>query len=377
MLPLLLEAHPGQGVGAEGRKVLRTHPHQEAAVDVLPVPGPVAHAVGHHLPRGGGGGHHLSPGAHAEGEGGPAGGQVAGQLVVRGGQLLPGVSVLGPGDGGLVLLNAHPDGEGLLLHRHPRPVEHGKGVPGGVSRGQHQGAAVQAVRPLGALHAHAGEHPLPGLQAGELMAEAHVAPQGDELLADALHHLPQNVGANVGLVGPLHVRRGPRPHQGVHHRRDAGVVGAGGQLPVGESARAPLPELYVGSGVQRSSGPEPLYLGGAGVHVLAPLQHHAGDAVPGQKQGGKEPRRSHPHHHGHGPRAALHLREHIGLGGYQGDVFLSGPLHRLLLPAFQGYVHGVHVVHVLLLPGVDGLPDQDKVLNRPGAHPKGLARPPA
>ena len=51
VLPLLLEAHPGQGVGAEGRKVLRTHPHQEAAVDVLPVPGPVAHAVGHHLPR--------------------------------------------------------------------------------------------------------------------------------------------------------------------------------------------------------------------------------------------------------------------------------------------------------------------------------------
>ena len=145
MLPLLLEAHPGQGVGAEGRKVLRTHPHQEAAVDILPVPGPVAHAVGHHLPRGGGGGHHLSPGAHAEGEGGPAGGQVAGQLVVRGGSCSQEGPYWARETAAWSCSMRTPDGEGLLLHRHPRPVEHGKGVPGGVSRGQHQGAAEHAI----------------------------------------------------------------------------------------------------------------------------------------------------------------------------------------------------------------------------------------
>ena len=139
----------------------------------------------------------------------------------------------------------------------------------------------------------------------------------------------------------------------------------------------PLPELHVGGGVQRPSGPEALHLGGAGVHVLAPLQHHAGEAVPGQKQGGKQTRRAHPNHHGHGPRAALHLREHVGPGGYQGDIFLPGPLHCLLLPRAQRHIHGVHVVHILLLPGVDGLPDQDKVLNRPGAHPQSLCSPPA
>ena len=167
------------------------------------------------------------------------------------------------------------------------------------------------------------------------MAEAHVAPQGDELLADALHHLPQNVGANVGLVGPLHVRRGPRPHQGVHHRRDAGVVGAGGQLPVGEGARAPLPELYVGGGVQRSSGPEPLHLAVRASTSSPRSSTTQGMPFPGQKQGGKEPRRPHPHHHGHGPRAALHLREHIGLGGYQGDVFLSARSTACSSPLFR------------------------------------------
>ena len=139
----------------------------------------------------------------------------------------------------------------------------------------------------------------------------------------------------------------------------------------------PSPNCTLEAGSSAPPGPEALHLGGAGIHVLAPLQHHAGNAVPGQEQGGKQPRRPHPHHHGHGPRAALHLREHIGLGGYQGDIFLPGPLHRLLLSASQGYVHGVHVVHVLFLPGVDGLPDQNKVLQRSGAHPQGLGRPPA
>ena len=50
-LPLLLEAHSRQWVGAEGLKILRTNSHQEAAVDVLSIPAAVAHAVGHQLAR--------------------------------------------------------------------------------------------------------------------------------------------------------------------------------------------------------------------------------------------------------------------------------------------------------------------------------------
>ena len=82
------------------------------------------------------------------------------------------------------------------------------------------------------------------------MAEAHVAPQGDQLLPDALDYLPQNIGADVGLVGPLHILRSPRLHQGVDDGGNAGVVGAGGELPVREGPSPALAELDVGGWIQ-------------------------------------------------------------------------------------------------------------------------------
>ena len=63
-----------------------------------------------------GGGYHLPAGTHAEGERRPARGQVAGQLVVGGGELVPELAELGPADRLLAVLDAHADGEALGLH---------------------------------------------------------------------------------------------------------------------------------------------------------------------------------------------------------------------------------------------------------------------
>ena len=131
LLPVPLEGHARQRM--VGAKVSGVDPHQEAAVDVPAVSGPVAHTVGHQPPLLRGGGHHLAAGTDTEGKGRAAVGQVTGQLVVGGGELLPGRAELSQRNSALGMLDAHPDGEGLLLHGHTGLVEHLEGVPGGVA----------------------------------------------------------------------------------------------------------------------------------------------------------------------------------------------------------------------------------------------------
>ena len=83
VLQLPLEPDAGQGMVV--REVGGGDVHQQRAIDVLPVAGVLAHAVGDHAPRFRRGGHHLSAGADAEGKGAASVGQVAGQLVGGGG----------------------------------------------------------------------------------------------------------------------------------------------------------------------------------------------------------------------------------------------------------------------------------------------------
>ena len=198
LLPPGLEGHARQRVLAA--VVGGGDPHQEAAVDKGAVPGAAAHAVGHQPSRLRRGGHHRAAGTHAEGEGAAAVGEVAGELVVRRGQLLPGGAELGRRHRRLAVLNAHADGKGLGGHGHPGVHQHLKGVPGGVAGGEHQGVAGQVIPPGGAVHRQGGHPAVLQPQAGESVAEADVAPQADQLQTDGFHHVPQHVGADVGLV---------------------------------------------------------------------------------------------------------------------------------------------------------------------------------
>ena len=117
-----------------------------------------------------------------------------------------------------------------------------------------------------------------------------------------------------------------------------------------------------------------LHLSGAAVHILSPLQHHAGQPVPGQEQGGEQARRPHAHHHGHGGGAPPHLRKDIRPGERQGDIPASGPLHRLLLTGMQGYVHCIDIMDVLFFSGVDGLAHQSERLQRARADAQSTGR---
>ena len=81
-LPLPIHATQGTLVW----KILRLERHQQRGVGIFAVPGGIAHAVGHHAAFLRGGGHHLSAGAHAEGVGRGAVGQMHIELVVRRGQ---------------------------------------------------------------------------------------------------------------------------------------------------------------------------------------------------------------------------------------------------------------------------------------------------
>ena len=219
------------------------------------------------------------------------------QLVVGWGQLLPSGPVLLMADVPLPVLDAHPHGKIFPLHRHARLPEHGKGIPGRVPGGQNQGVGGQKILPLGGFHLHPGQSPPGDRQPGQLVAKTDVAAQGDQLLPDGSHHLSEHVGTDVGLVGILHVGGCSGLHQGVQHSRDTPVMGAGGQLAVGEGPCASLAELDVGALVQHTGGPEITYVQGAPVNVLSPLQNDTGQAVSGQEEGGKKSCRAHPHHH--------------------------------------------------------------------------------
>ena len=371
-LPLLLEAHAGQHIFSG--EILRAYAHQQSSVDIGSVPGAQAHAVGDHAAPLRSGRHHLSAGTDAEGKGRAAIWQMAGQLIIRGRQLLKGLAVLLTADGVLIVLNAYPNGKVLLFHGHSRIPEHPEGIPGGVSGGQDQGIAGQAVLPLRTrnsdfLQSISFQH-----QALQPVAEADVAPQSDKLLPDGLHHLAQHIRPHVGLVGIFHISWGSRLHQRIQHRSNPRVVGASGQLSVGKRTGSSLAELNIGALIQLAPGPELLHIRRPGVYILPPLQHNGGDATAGQVQCGKQSRRSHPHHHRGQRGGAFHLGEDIAPPLHQGDVLPGRSLHQPLLLG-HGQLHCIDIVGLVLIPGINGLPDNLQLPQLPWAYAQGPGRP--
>ena len=130
--------------------------------------------------RRGRGRHYLTAGADAEGKGTAAAGQVAGEAVVAGRQVFPGIAVLGLADGGLVMLDADADGEGFALHGDAGLMEEGEGVPCRVSRCQHRGVGVQLIAALRTGDSEAGQVTVLLAETGELVTEADIAAQADE-----------------------------------------------------------------------------------------------------------------------------------------------------------------------------------------------------
>ena len=86
--------------------------------------------------------------------------------------------VLGGVAVGLALLNPHAHGEGLGLQVHAPSVEHGSGVPGGVTGTEDQLAAGEGLRSLRSNDPDAGEDTVLNLQILQPGFKADVRPQG-------------------------------------------------------------------------------------------------------------------------------------------------------------------------------------------------------
>ena len=156
----------------------------------------------------------------------------------------------------------------------------------------------------------------------------------------------------MGLCVVGDALRGPVAVKLPEHPAHPGVVGAGVQLPVGEGAGAPLPELHIALRVQGSAPAEGVHVLLPPLHRLSPLQDYGPGSGSGQGQGGEHPRRAEAHHHRGAVRlhpGQLQLRRLIGGDG--GDVPV--PLQVLLLPG-QAHGHGADIVYVRFLSGVQG-----------------------
>ena len=274
LLPFSLEAHAGQRVVAA--EVLGRDGDQQRRVGVFAVAGEIAHAVDRHAALLAGRGYHRAAGAHAEGVGSAAVGQMDAQLVVRRAQrrMIGRRAVLGAVDHRLAMLDARADGEGLARHGHVQPVEHFEGVPGAVAHGENHVVREQRAPALGALQHRARDAAVLDFKADQLCLKADRAAQREDLPAQIAHHLTQMIGAHVGLGHEENLLRRAHAMEGLQHMAAAGILDARIELAVGERARAALAELDVALRLQRAAGPEGLHVPGALVHGLAALDDH-------------------------------------------------------------------------------------------------------
>ena len=265
-------------------------------------------------------------------------------------------SIEPPIDGGLQLLNPHPDGKVLSLHGDlPLPQEP-EGIPGAVAHSQDQMGGGQ----LHPVHPYAG-HPA-ALQPDALKggAEPHLSPAGDDLPPEGGNDPAQQIGADMGLGSGENLPRGSMAHQLLQHIAAAAVGNSGGQLSVGKSARPSLAELDVGSGIQDALLPEPLDSGSPLINLRAPFQYQGAVALKGQGMGGKDTRRTKARNHDGPLQLCCSRRKGKRWAGL--PDCLRGSKRLLRLRVFQLHRHGDYKTDPILPPGIQGF----LVNRRPG-----------
>ena len=271
--------------------------HDDAGVGVALVTRVLAHAVGDDPVRLAGGRYHCAAGAHAEAVYRAAVLGVVHQLVVGGAELRV-AGILAQAclvDQRLRVFDAEPHREGLGLHEHALGVEHAEGVAGAVAQGQDHMARFQL---LAAFQDYAGQLLALGEQVGDLLLEAHLAAQVDDLLAHLLDHAGQAEGADVRLVDVEDFFR----RTGLDELfQDLAamvlrVLDLAVQLAVGEGPGAAFAELHVGFGVEHALAPQAPGVLGALAHFLAAFEHDRLEAHLCQQQAGEDAARAEAHH---------------------------------------------------------------------------------
>ncbi len=193
-------AETGLPPGGRPRRNRRCAPPPPGRCWSIPPVAPLmAHAVDHHPARLGGGNHHLSAGAHAEGIDAPARGRVVvGQGVIGRRQVrMTGMTVLNGVDQLRRMFDPQPHGEGLALQAHPglRPAS-GR-YPGHCVRGPAPGLSQGTSSPSSRIPARTR----PGRESRPVsrVSKRISTPRSQQGLPEIDQHPPQAVGPHVGL----------------------------------------------------------------------------------------------------------------------------------------------------------------------------------
>src|SRR5690606_24369170 len=255
----------------------------------------LAHAIGYHPPRFGGGGDHGAARAHAEAVDGAAIFRVIDQLVVGGAQLrVTGVlAQAGLVDQALRVLDAKAHGKGLGFHEYAPSVQHAEGIAGAMTQRHYHVAAAQG---FAVLQHHTFELVIVDHKIGHLAFETHLAAQGNDLLAHGRHHASEAEGADVRFADVDDLLRRAGPNELLSHLAgvELRILDLAVELAVGEQAGPAFTELHVGFGVQDLLAPQRPGVLGAAAHVLAALQHDGLEAHLRQQQRRKQPARAKP-----------------------------------------------------------------------------------
>ena len=280
-------------------------------------------------------------------------------------------AVLGAVDVCLQMLDAHAHGKRLALERDACASEQLEDVARGVTAGEHEAVACDALlhdKPaLAALLEHRGAHARRrgasrDLDVREPTAVAHLATQLGDTAADVVHDAGQDVGADVGLRVPGDVLGRPCRNERVEHEPVQRALCARRELAVRERAGAARAELDVALAVELARLVEAGHGLAAAGRVVTALDEQGLETGIGKRKRAEQPRAARTHDDGPCGLAAPDAcrqrgrRRHDLANSSAFSAAREACEQRALgvLPAAQRDAHGAREVDVALPARVDG-----------------------
>ena len=254
LLNAALPMHAGQRIIAA--KVGRIHRNQQRGVGIVPCPVGIAHAVGDDAALFRCRSHHITAGTHAEGIH-RAVGKVLHQLIIRRGQRRILTAVLRQIHHSLGMFDPHAHGKGLCLHGNALLLQLQEGIPGAVADGQDDMIRFDLLAFFGHQACHTA---IVGGDGCQLGIEPNLTAQGNDPLANVLHHRQQHIRAHMGFRVKEDILPGARCHKLLQNPLDAWIIDAGIQLTVGECTGTAFAKLHIGFFVQLTGPPKGLHL---------------------------------------------------------------------------------------------------------------------
>ena len=243
------------------------------------------------------------------------------------------------------MLDPEPDREGLGLDGPAARREALVELAGAVSRGEDESIAGEGATIGEDEAAHAT---LDDLHVGRAGVPHERAAAALQLLAHGRHRGRQDVGPDVRLALDLDPLRVAEAREELDHLANGGMTDAGGELPVGVRAGAPLAEVHVRLGVEGALAHEPGHVAASRAHRLAAVDHDRTHAPleespgteepgrPGSEDDRREVGRAHRRRSGLGPRNGLDARREGRQFARELDLRVDHPAGVPLLAGVEG-----------------------------------------